>query len=102
MDLVCESSEDRTAGCTNWDVKEKYLLKKLYDVQQDVHCAFCDNLDTPKALSSILILITESNIYLAERNKEKLPASSGLLQKIAGYITYILRVNLSKFGLISI
>jgi cysteinyl-tRNA synthetase len=89
---VNETSGDRSAGCTNWYPSEKDLLQKLYDAQSYIHLALCDNIDTPKTLSRLLNLINESNIYIAERGRERRSANTGLLQKIAGYVARILKV----------
>jgi hypothetical protein len=94
--LVNESLGDRTAGCTNWHAAEMNLLQKLFDAQHHVHLALCDNLDTPKVMSRLLTLINESNIYVAERNRDRMPLNTGLLQKIASYLTRILRVRRTR------
>jgi cysteinyl-tRNA synthetase len=93
MALVREYSADRTAGCMNWHTEEKKLLERFYDTQQGVHRAFCDSLDTPRAMASLLSLVSEANVYLAERTWDKRLVNTGLMQKIAGYITHILRVR---------
>ncbi|CAH1954638.1 unnamed protein product [Acanthoscelides obtectus] len=78
---------------TKWNNQDIQLNCKFLEVQENVHAALCDNVDTRGALDSLRDIVTSSNIYLRERK----PPNMLLLKDIATYVTKILSV----FGAIS-
>ena len=77
-------------GCNDHGDAEKMLLKVLDTTRVNVHEAICDSFDTPRALNSILELITQTNVYM---KRSKLSRES--LEQIRGYVKKMYRV----FGL---
>lgn len=75
------------------DVADRSLANKLFEVEDEVYCALCDNFDTPKAMDALLSLVNEYNKY---RRLEPQHPSPLLTSRIARFINKILTV----FGVI--
>ncbi|KAK7912652.1 hypothetical protein WMY93_012863 [Mugilogobius chulae] len=52
----------------------------------------CDNMDTRTALEEMRLLVSHSNSYVANRKSAKLRPNRMLLESIATYLTYMLKV----------
>ncbi|GLG93420.1 Uncharacterized protein GBIM_00837 [Gryllus bimaculatus] len=74
-----------------WGPKELELIAKLRESKEAVHAALCDNVDTRTALDHIRELVAFSNIYIRDCWGSH-EANSLLLNDVAGYITFLLRV----------
>jgi cysteinyl-tRNA synthetase len=80
----------RTDGANDHGESEKKLLKVLDETRLVVDEALCDSFDTPKALSSILELISQTNVYM------KSPVTSAsTLKHVRGYVMKMYKI----FGL---
>lgn len=65
------------------------LLDELRKTKQEVHNAFCDNLNTPQVLTLIAQITQSANEYISKRQEN---ARYELLEAVAVYITKLLRI----------
>lgn len=84
------SKED---GSNDHGEAEKNLLKVIDATRVNVHEALCDSFDTPRALNSILDLISQTNVYM-----KRTSLSHESLEQIRSYVKKMYRV----FGLESV
>lgn len=73
-----------------WSQKEMKLSEEFIMRQQNIHKSLCDNIDTKTALSQIRQLVSTVNNYLSSSSDQ--PPNSCLLQEIAEYVTWLLKV----------
>ena len=59
-----EESGPKIEGSNDHGGEEKKLLESFDLIRQSVHVAICDSFDTPKALNSLLELISQVNVYM--------------------------------------
>ena len=71
-----------------WDAKEKELRNTLMDIENDVHKAFCDDLNTPAVLHSLRRLVTAVNKYVADTTT---PPVRLLLKAVGDFVTRIFK-----------
>ena len=71
-----------------WNSAERALFDTLNQTQKKVHASLLDNFKTYDAIQHLVDLVQESNKYLAAEEKPK----NLLVQKVAIYVTKILRV----------
>ena len=55
--------------------------------------ALCDNFDTPATMTAIMELINRSNSYIKEKMSSKQLPNVMVLERVAKYITRMLKVN---------
>ncbi|QSL64961.1 hypothetical protein MERGE_002265 [Pneumocystis wakefieldiae] len=72
--------------------REKELCKNLYEAQEALHDALCDNFNTPESLDIIMNLITKTNIYISQAQSD---INILIITNIAKWISSILEI----FGL---
>ena len=95
--LTEESKSDELAG-NPWpsshkvDINETNLTSVFNDYQKQIHRAFCDSINTPEIMQSLLSIVNKCNIYISGGRNH---VNVDLLESIALYITRICRV----FGL---
>ena len=77
-----------------WDAAEKELAQTLVATQTEVRLALCDDLDTPRAMRSLLGLVNATNRSLSDAGSKPAPS---LLMSIGRYLTGIFRI----FGLVN-
>ena len=80
-------------GSNDHGEAERALLKALDGTRMTVHEALCDSFDTPRGLSSILELISQTNVYMKRSGSARLSKES--LEQVRGYVKKLYRV----FGL---
>ncbi|EMR10205.1 cysteine-tRNA ligase [Pneumocystis murina B123] len=71
---------------------EKELCKNLYQAQEALHDALCDNFNTPESLDIIINLITKTNIYISQARSD---INILIITNVAEWISGILEI----FGL---
>lgn len=89
-----DTRSPKTDGSNEHGEAEKRLLKLLDETRLQVHEALCDSFDTPRALSGILDLISQTNIYMKSTNTTN-TTSSETLKHILGFVQKMYRI----FGL---
>lgn len=77
-----------SAAELTWLCRERELAGALERAKVEVHCALCDNVDTPRVLRALLALVRSTNVYL---HGEAVPRPL-LVQSVARYVTRILAV----------
>lgn len=83
-------SATKADGANDHGDAEKNLLKVIDATRVTVHEALCDSFDTPRALNSLLDLISQTNVYM------KRPSlSHESLDQVCGYVKKMYRI----FGL---
>ena len=73
-----------------------FLSARYHEKRSLIHAALCDSIDTPTVVKHIRELLTISNTYMNPQSPGATP-NAKLLENIAQYITYLLRV----FGVIN-
>lgn len=71
----------RVEGTNDHGEEEKKLLNSFDLIRSSVHAALCDSFDTPKALNSLLELISQVNVYM-----KSVKVSSEILIHIRSYV----------------
>ena len=71
-----------------WIPADRALYNTLLQTQQKVHASLLDNMKTYEVIQHLVDLIQESNKYLSSEERPK----NLLIQKVAQYVTKILRV----------
>jgi len=79
------------AAFSKWTKEEVDLNNKLAKCQDNVHAAFCDNIDTRTVLEALRVLITSTNGYI-ETARVAGSVNRQLLRNVAVYITKIFDV----------
>ncbi|KAF1744540.1 hypothetical protein MXB_4646 [Myxobolus squamalis] len=82
---------------TSYTIIEKQLQNIYIETHENVHIAICDNIDTPKVISQIQLLISATNTYVASKNMENL--YNMLLINIIKYIQYIFSIFGADYSL---
>jgi cysteinyl-tRNA synthetase len=78
---------------------ESALLLELRNCQDKIHLAFCDNLNTPVVISTLMDLISKSNIYLKSVSADGYHPNSTLIEKVTRYVCRILNtVGLAEYA----
>lgn len=93
----CMSSRTQINSYKKWEKDELELNKRFIAAKDSVHAALCDNVDTRGALDAVRDLIGICNIYIRDNRASIKECNCLLLQDIAAYITWLLKV----FGTIS-
>ncbi|KAL4703377.1 hypothetical protein ACJJTC_011166 [Scirpophaga incertulas] len=76
-------------GCGgSWGPEEQLLSAKLSSVKEQVHAAFCDNIDTRGAIDSLRELVGACHVYIRRVTARPSP----LLAAAARYVTDVLHV----------
>ncbi len=76
-----------------WGAEETVLNDALRRCADEVHAAFCDNIDTRAVLEAIRDLVGKGNAYTeARRGGDSGAVNRGLLKSVAAYITRIFDV----------
>ncbi|XP_004599311.2 cysteine--tRNA ligase, cytoplasmic isoform X1 [Ochotona princeps] len=83
---------DVTGQFEKWEEEEAALSHSFCDRKAAVHAALCDNVDTRTAMEEMRALVTQSNLYMGTRKAARRRPNRGLLQSIAQYLTYMLKV----------
>uniref|UniRef100_A0A8C6T3B8 Cysteine--tRNA ligase, cytoplasmic n=1 Tax=Neogobius melanostomus TaxID=47308 RepID=A0A8C6T3B8_9GOBI len=89
---VLRAPTDITGRFEKWEEPEVELNNSFYERKRLVHVALCDNMDTRTALEEMRVLVGHSNSYIANRKSAKLRPNRLLLEGIATYLTYMLKV----------
>lgn len=76
----------------NYGPLEANLMKVLLERQNLVRAALCDSFNTPAMMSEFRLLISTSNQYYSEKQKLKERPNSDVLNKIAAFVTKIMRI----------
>ena len=71
-----------------WRPQDRALSELLLEVEERVHAALCENVDTPEVMAALCDLVTETNKYLTDGGE---PLAL-LLRRVAGYVTKILGI----------
>ncbi|XP_033841246.1 cysteine--tRNA ligase, cytoplasmic isoform X1 [Periophthalmus magnuspinnatus] len=89
---ILRAPTDITGRFEKWEEPEVELNNSFYERKRLVHEALCDNMDTRTALEEMRVLVGHSNSYVANRKSAKLRPNRMLLESIATYLTYMLKV----------
>lgn len=89
---VLRAPTDITGRFEKWEEPEVELNNSFYERKRLVHEALCDNMDTRTTLEEMRVLVSHSNSYIANRKSQKLRPNRMLLEGIATYLTYMLKV----------
>ncbi|KAI0208122.1 Cysteine--tRNA ligase, cytoplasmic [Lamellibrachia satsuma] len=90
-DILRRSPATGSASFSKWDEDELQLNEKLLSSQSSVHEALCDSVDTRAALDAMRELVSSSNVYIDSHRKSGIATNRLLLQRIATYVTKMLR-----------
>merc|ERR1712106_704816 len=82
---------------SKWTEAELELQNRLFECQDNVDTALCDNVDTRKALETLRELVSQANQYIDKVRSASSPVNRQLLKSAAVYCSRILDI----FGLIS-
>ncbi|XP_059060024.1 cysteine--tRNA ligase, cytoplasmic-like [Achroia grisella] len=85
-DALRSGYAEGSGGC--WGPEEQQLSTKFTQVQEQVHAALCDNIDTRGALEALRELVGAVHVYLGSSG----PRPSPLLASAARYVTDVLHV----------
>nr|CAB3227681.1 cysteine--tRNA ligase, cytoplasmic-like [Phallusia mammillata] len=96
-DVIRNQPSSGPEAFCKWRKEDLQLSETFSKLQQNVHVAMCDNVDTRTVLDNLRQLVTASNTYLANAHTQKATPNGQLLKDVAKYITWIFKV----FGAIS-
>nr|XP_023397583.1 cysteine--tRNA ligase, cytoplasmic isoform X2 [Loxodonta africana] len=83
---------DVTGHFEKWEEEEAELNKNFYNRKAAVHEALCDNVDTRTVLEEMRALVSQCNHYMAARKAARRRPNRVLLENIALYLTYLLKI----------
>lgn len=89
---VLRAPTDITGRFEKWEEPEVELNNSFFERKRLVHEALCDNMDTRATMEEMRVLVGHSNSYMANKKSAKLQPNRLLLEAIASYLTYILKV----------
>ncbi|XP_072320844.1 cysteine--tRNA ligase, cytoplasmic isoform X2 [Eucyclogobius newberryi] len=89
---ILRAPTDITGRFEKWEEPEIELNNSFCERKRLVHEALCDNVDTRTALEEMRVLVGQGNSYVANRKSAKLRPNRLLLESIAAYLTYMLKV----------
>ena len=55
-----------------WRPQDRALSELLLEVEERVHAALCENVDTPEVMAALCDLVTETNKYLTDKGLEEI------------------------------
>ncbi|KAL6747424.1 tRNA synthetases class I (C) catalytic domain-containing protein [Haematococcus lacustris] len=96
IEVAMRSAEAHPGMATRWQAPELELSRRLQAVQEAVHTALCDNINTAAAMDALSDLIKAVNIYLAKLQEGAQLPQPLLLGRCSAYVTRILSV----FGIV--
>ncbi|GFH31790.1 tRNA-synt_1e domain-containing protein, partial [Haematococcus lacustris] len=77
IEVAMRSAEAHPGMATRWQAPELELSRRLQAVQEAVHTALCDNINTAAAMDALSDLIKAVNIYLAKLQVRSLAKAKG-------------------------
>ncbi|KAJ3000963.1 hypothetical protein HDV02_000032 [Globomyces sp. JEL0801] len=87
-----EFESQEFTGRHNFGPAEHALLNILAEKQAAVRVALCDSFNTPSAMNELRALISQGNQYYVDKQKAKSKPNASVLNKIASYVTKMLRI----------
>ncbi|GFH15847.1 tRNA-synt_1e domain-containing protein [Haematococcus lacustris] len=90
IEVAMRSAEAHPGMATRWQAPELELSRRLQAVQEAVHTALCDNINTAAAMDALSDLIKAVNIYLAKLQEGAQLPQPLLLGRCSAYVTRIL------------
>lgn len=70
-----------------WNEDEIALNDQLHQCMVEVHKALCDNIDTHSVMMSLKELVSNTNIYIENKRKDRPTHNRALLKNVATFIT---------------
>ncbi|KAM7086907.1 cysteine--tRNA ligase, cytoplasmic isoform 1-T1 [Molossus nigricans] len=89
---ILRSPVDVTGQFEKWEEEEIELNESFYGRKTAVHEALCDSVDTRTAMEEMRALVSQCNLYMANRKSARRRPNRALLESIARYLTHMLKI----------